>query len=61
MGRNLSVVLSVLLVLFGLLMLYTGMHDRAEKANVDTALGVVLIVYGIARYFLFSRMQRPRD
>lgn len=61
MSRKFTFVLSALLVVFGLLMLYSGVHERAVKMNANTALGIVLIVYGITRYFLYSRLGRPND
>lgn len=61
MSRKFNFVLSALIVVFGLLMLYTGIAERAAKMNTNTALGIVLVVYGITRYFLYSRLGRPND
>ncbi len=60
MSSKFSFVLSVLLVGFGLLMLYRGLTEKSGATTMDTALGVVLVVYGVSRYFLYSRMGRPR-
>ncbi len=60
MSSKFSFLLSVLLVLFGILMMYRGLAQKTGEMNTDTALGVVLIVYGISRYFLYSRLGRPR-
>jgi hypothetical protein len=54
-------ILSVLLVLFGLLMTYRGLAEKTAGMNVDLALGIILVVYGISRYFLYSRSGNPRD
>lgn len=61
MSSKFSFVLSVLLVVFGLLMIYRGVAEQAHALNVDTALGIILVVYGVSRYFLFSRFGRPKD
>jgi len=52
-------VLSALLVVFGLLMIYRGLAVKTAPMNVDTALGIVLVIYGVSRYFLYSRLGRP--
>ena len=54
-------VLSALLVIFGLTMLYTGLHAKTPRMNSNTALGIVLVVYGVTRYFLYSRFGRPNE
>lgn len=60
MSRKFNFVLSAFLVVFGILMIYTGLQEKAKSLNVNTALGIVLVVYGVARYFLHSRFGGPR-
>lgn len=58
MSSKFNFVLSALLVVFGILMISRGIAE-SKTLNVDTALGIVLIVYGVSRYFLYSRIGRP--
>lgn len=60
MSSKFSFILSVLLVLFGLFMVYRGLTAGTTAMNLDTAMGTLLVVYGISRYFLYSRLGRPR-
>lgn len=61
MSSKLSLVLSVVLVVFGLIMIHRGLAEKTTAINADTALGIVVVVYGVSRYFLYSRLGRPRD
>lgn len=56
-----NIALSALLFVFGLLMIYRGLVEKATAKNVDVALGIVLVIYGVSRYLLYSRMGRPRQ
>ena len=61
MSSKFSFVLSVLLVVFGILMIHRGLAEKSAGMNADTALGIVLVIYGVSRYFLYSRLGRPRQ
>lgn len=61
MSGKFSFVLSALLVVFGLLMIYRGVAENGHTLNADAALGIVLVVYGVSRYFLYSRFGRPKE
>lgn len=55
-----SFLISIILVGFGLVMIYRSLTGKSADVNMDTALGIVLVIYGVSRYFLYSRFGRPR-
>ena len=59
MTSKFNIVVSALLVIFGLVMIRMGLHETTARLNANSGLGIVLVVYGITRYFLYSRFSRP--
>ena len=55
--KGINIALSVLLGLFGALLIY---YARG-KNNTDTAMGVVLMVYAIARLLMYGYFGRKKD
>ena len=53
--RRANQLLSVLIVVIGVVLLWNAAGDGGMRTNVQGALGVVLVVYGIVRYVAWWR------
>ena len=57
--RTVNLVVSAIMVIFGIIVIVSGRGESGAQASMPLAIGIILVVYGVTRFILYSRSGRP--